>query len=347
MKKSLVVFLFLLFFYFSFGQSGGRSVYSFLNLSSPARTAALGGAIISVKDNDVNLSFQNPSLLDSSMNNALSLSYINYLAGIHYGYAGYAHTFKKVGNFSAAIQYVDYGSFKEANTVGDITGSFSATESAFNMGYSRMIKDSCLSVGATLKTIYSRLGEYTSVGNAMDMGAVYYNPKRFFSSGIVLKNIGKQWTTYNTEHESLPFEIQVGFSKKLKHAPLRISLTFIHLEKWDLTYTNPTAITKDPITGKVIEKSKSSQYADKIGRHLVFGGEVLISKNFHLRVGYNYLKRQELKVTTRPGITGFSFGFGLRVYKFMLSYAYAPLHLAGGTNHFTIGTNLSNFYSRH
>src|SRR6266542_4472354 len=77
-----------------FSQTGGNNTYEFLNLSVPARVASLGGALISVKDNDLNLSFQNPALLDSTMHNNLSLSYIDYFTDIHYGYAAYARHYK-------------------------------------------------------------------------------------------------------------------------------------------------------------------------------------------------------------------------------------------------------------
>lgn len=347
MKNKLLLFFSILLHICSNAQSGGNGTYSFLNLSSPARPAALGGTLISIKDNDLNLSFQNPSLLDSAMHNSLSLSYIDYLSDIKYGYAAYSRTYKKIGSFSAGMQFLDYGDFDAANTIGEITGKFYASDYSLNLAYARPLIDSMLSVGATVKTIYSKLGEYTSIGNALDIGAVYYNNKRLFSAGLIIKNIGKQWKTYTVHHEPLPFEIQLGVSKKINHAPFRINFTFIHLEKWDLTYINPNAIVTDPITGLVIEKSKFSKWADKLGRHVVFGGEVLISKNFHLRLGYNYLRRQEMKIGTKPGIAGFSFGFGLKVYKFNLSYAYAKMHLAGGPNHFTITTNLSEFYTRH
>ncbi|MBI4945067.1 MAG: type IX secretion system protein PorQ [Bacteroidetes bacterium] len=328
-----------------YAQAGGNNTYEFLNLTNPARVAALGGTLISVKDNDLNLSFQNPALLDSTMHNELAMSYTNYLADINYGYAAYSRTYKKIGSFSAGIQYLNYGDFTAAAVTGEKTGQFIANEYSLNLAYGRPI-DSMFSVGATLKTIYSRLETFTSFGNAVDIAGVYNNSKHFFSTGLVIKNIGRQWKTYDVVHEPLPFEIQWGISKKLSHAPFRLNLTATHLEKWNLTYTDPLQQTVDPITLTAIEKGKLSVLGDKLVRHIVIGGEVLLSKNFHLRVGYNYQRRQELKLESHSGITGFSFGFGLKVSKFNLSYAYARYHMAGGPNHFTISTNFSEFYSK-
>ncbi len=326
-------------------QSGGNHAYEFLNLSVPARVASLGGSLISVKDNDLNLAIQNPSLLDSSMHNSLSISYVDYFTDIQYGYVSYSRTYKKIGSFSAGMQFLDYGDFTSASVTGEITGQFTASDYALNLGYSRPL-DSMFSIGATVKTIYSTLVAYTSIGNAIDIGSIYNNKKRLLSAALVVKNLGKSWKTYYIGHEPLPFEIQLGVSKKIAHAPFRVNLTLTHLEKWDLTFVDPAISTVDPITGATIEKSKFSKTADKLARHAVVGGEVLISKNFHLRFGYNYLRRQELKLASRSGIAGFSFGFGLKVYKFHLSYGYAKYNVAGGPNHFTISTNFSDFYSR-
>lgn len=329
----------------SFAQTGGNNTYEFLNLTCPARVVALGGTLISVKDKDLNLALQNPSLLDSSMHNTLSLSYVNYLADIQYGYAAYSRTFRKLGSFSAGMQFMDYGKFTSAEVTGELTGQFTASEYALNLSYARPI-DSLFAVGGTLKTIYSNLSGYTSIGNAVDVGAVYSSKKHMSSAALVIKNFGRQWKDYDLIREPLPFEIQLGFSKKISHAPFRINFTATHLEKWDLTYADPSVPTTDPITGTVIEKSKISTLTDKLGRHLVFGGEILLSQNFHLRLGYNFQRRQELKLETRSGIAGFSFGFGLRISKFILSYGYAKYHLAGGPNNFTISTNLSSFHSK-
>ncbi len=345
-QKALLLIVFsLLSALYGFAQSGGNSTYQFLGLTNPARVVALGGTFISVKDNDLNLSFQNPSLLDSTHHNSLSLSYIDYFTDMQYGYAAYSRSYRKLGSFSAGIQFADYGTFTSAEATGIITGTFKAAEYSLNLGYSRAL-DSNFSVGAAVKTIYSSLSEYASFGNALDLGAVYNNRKNFLTAGIVIKNMGKQWRTYDIVHEPLPFEIQMGVSKKIAHAPFRISLTAIHLEKWNLTYTDPLTIAVDPISGDTINKKNFAKFADKLARHFVIGTEILLSKNFHIRLGYNYLRRQELKLISHPGIAGFSFGFGLKVLKFHLSYGYSRYHMAGGPNHFTISSNLSEFKSK-
>ena len=73
-------------------QKGGESTYSFLGLTNSARVAALGGEVVSLMDDDINLVFHNPSLLTPGMHNHLNLNYVNYFAGVNYGYASYGYT---------------------------------------------------------------------------------------------------------------------------------------------------------------------------------------------------------------------------------------------------------------
>ena len=341
----------ILFLYIStvYSQVGGNNTYEFLNLPISARVGALGGNLISVRDNDLNVSLTNPALITDSMNNNVALSYINYFADVNYGYAAYAKKIKKLGVFTAGIHYLDYGKFNRADEVGNIDGTFSANEMSFNIAYAHSILDTNLTVGATLKTIYSQLANYSSWGTAVDLGAIYVQPKKDFTLGMVIKNIGTQWKPYTLSHkEKLPFEVQIGFSKKPKHVPFRFSFTYENLEKWDLTYVDPSnpTPTTDPLTGEPIKVNKGKVFGDKLMRHLVIGGEFLITKNFFLRVGYNYQRRKELKIPEKRGMTGFSFGVGLKVYKFHISYARAVYHLAGASNSFSISFDINSFYSK-
>ncbi len=351
MRFAKLQLFFLVMFFTSpilYSQVGGSSTYKFLDLPLSAREASLGGNLITVKDDDINLTFHNPSLITSQMDNHLTLGFVNFISDINYGFAGYSKTFNKIGSFVGGMQFVNYGKFTEADPTGLITGSFKAADYSFNIGYSRQI-DSLFSVGATLKTIYSNYSQYTSYGSVIDLGANYTNPKYFFSASLVVKGIGYQWKTYVDDNEEpLPFEIQLGLSKKLSKAPFRFSIIGTHLEKWDLTYEDPAnpTLTKDPLTGEAIKQNKMKINSDKLARHLIGNVEMLLTKNFSIRFGYNYARRKELKIDGRKGIPGISFGFGFKVSKFNISYGYAQYHVAGASSNFTITTNLSDFYTK-
>ena len=95
----------------AFAQLGGSSTYSFLDLTSSARNAAMGGDQIAIKDGDLDMLYMNPSILDSSMHMNLVTDFTNFYGGINYGYIGYAHTLEKVGNMGFGIMYANYGEF--------------------------------------------------------------------------------------------------------------------------------------------------------------------------------------------------------------------------------------------
>lgn len=344
-KRLLLVFTPLFISLAASAQLGGNNTYEFLNLPISARVSALGGNLLTARDGDLNVALVNPSLLTDSMDNNLALSYINYFSDVNYGYAAYAKKFRKIGVVSAGIQYLDYGKFTRADEVGTTDGSFSANEMSFNLSYAHSILDSNFTVGGTLKTIYSHLDSYSSYGSAIDLGATYVYPKRGFAAAFVIKNMGRQWKTYAGVKEELPFEMQLGISMKPKHVPLRLSLEYENFEKWDLTYIDPAnpPLTEDPLTGEPIKQHKYKALGDKFMRHMVIGGEFIITKNFFLRGGYNYQRRKELMVDYKRGMTGFSFGFGFRVYKFHFSYARAVYHLAGASNNFSLSFDLNSF----
>lgn len=344
MKKLFFIFFIIVISIHSKAQIGGTHTYDFLNLINSARVASLGGDVIAINDNDFNLSFHNPALLNSEMNHDLILNYVNYFTDINYGYAAYTTKIKDFGIFSGGIHYINYGNFIAADEKGIVTGEFKAAEYAINLIYSRSI-DSCFRVGVNVKPIISTLEKYTSLGIAADVGVVYNKPQGLFTAALVVKNIGTQITGYTEEKESLPFNIQLGISQKLNHAPLLFSVTFDHLEKWDLTYEKPEneEVFSESLSGEESSESTIDKIADQFMRHVLLGVEFNPVNNFYVRIGYNYRRRQEMLIESKTSTIGFSWGFGVKISKFHLSYGRATYHLAGASDHFSISTNLDSF----
>ena len=333
-RKAFYIILISLNITFSYGQTGGDNVYEFLNLTYSSLVSSLGGTNVSMRSGDLNLAYQNPALLNREMDKSLSLNYINYFAGINYGMTMYSRSVQGAGNFAGGLTYLNYGSFREADESGNISGTFTAAEYAFSLIYSREI-DSLFSVGINFKPILSTLEKYTSFGIAMDIGAEYHSRNNLFSAGIVIKNAGLQITSYAGEsREKLPFEIQAGASQKLAHAPFRFSVTIRHIEKFDLTYnyipTNSTA------SGTGNKTTGTSDFFENAMRHVIIGAEIIPHKNFYLSAGYNYQRRKELQIDTKVSTVGFSWGFGLNTSFMSIGFGRATFHLAGASNNVSI-----------
>ncbi len=344
--RRFVIYILLVFCSISLmGQKGGESVYNFLHLTNSARVSALGGDNVSIADDDLNLVFHNPALLSAGMDQHMNLNYVNYFAGINYGYTSYAFHKEGIGNFAGGIHYVDYGTFDRADEFGNFDGTFRASEYALNLIYSRTLIDTFLTVGVNLKPIFSIYEQYTSFGTTMDLGLIYTNPRSYTSAGLVVKNLGMQFVSFAGTREHVPFEIQAGITQGLAHAPFRFTLLLQNLEKWNLTYEELD--DGNVLLGEDLSAvNKFDIFGDKLMRHMVFGVEFLLGEYFHLDMGYNYKRRMEMKMDNWPGLVGFSWGFGFRISKFHVAYGNSRYHLAGGTNHFSLTTNLSEFYKR-
>lgn len=325
----------------AFSQIGGEYTYDFLNLTNSARMAALGGNQVALNDSlDLNVSYNNPSLLSPQMSNNLVLNYISYFAGINYGYAAYSFRTPLPGNFAVGVHYINYGNFDEALANGTRTGAtFTAAEYALNLIWSNSYGR--LNYGVTLKPIFSSFENYRSFGLAADLGVSVCSKNRLAMTSLVARNVGMQITTYydGAGKEAIPFDLQLGFSQKLAHAPIRLAATLQHLQKWNLA--QPVIDS----TGYAVTVTNDN-FTKKFMRHLVLGVELLPSPNFTIRAGYNYQIRQEMKLDEKMSTVGFSWGFGFRISRFAVNYGSTRYHLAGSTNLISVAVNLNDGFRR-
>ncbi|MDD2205401.1 MAG: type IX secretion system protein PorQ [Bacteroidales bacterium] len=325
-------------------QTGGTGTYTFMSSTTSPRLAAMGVDFASFYDDDINLACANPSLINKNMHNDAALSFIDYFSDITMGYASYSRTFEKAGSFAATMQYANYGSFQYADATGETSGTFTANELAAVIGWGRTLTDRW-SIGANFKMIYSGLETYNSFGLAVDVAGTYHIAEKNFDMSLIAKNIGAELISYYSERSSLPFEIQFAISQKLEHLPFRWIILLHDMQKWNLRYDDPTdeVTTLDPATGLPIEKTAAAKFGDNLMRHVTIGGEFTIAKIIYLRLGYNYQRQQELKLADLRSAAGFSFGLGLDIYKFEISYSHTVYTMAGAPNYISIKTKISDW----
>jgi len=324
---------------------GGDNVYEFLNLSPSARITALGGHLITVRDDDVNLAYANPASLNPEMHQQIGFSHNFHLADIGGGYAAYGHFVEKwKTTLHGGVQYLSYGNFDATDDAGNVIGEFKASEYAVTLGAGRELYER-VSVGANLKFITSQFESYNSVGIAGDLAAMFHDTARLLNISLVLRNIGGQLTTYTEgNREPLPFEMQAGISKRLRYLPFRFSVIYRYLDRWNITYDDPDS-EEDTFFFNDNTAASSSDVLDNLARHFIVSGEFLLGKkdNFRLRLGYNHLQRKELSVRNLRSMSGFSMGVGMKVNRFRVEFGRSFVHLGAGLNHFSISTNLKEF----
>ena len=327
--------LFWLFFVWGitapvFAQLGGNATYQFLNLISSPRQAALGGKIITNVDYDVTQGLYNPATINLEMDNQLALNYANHLGDISYGTAAYAYTIdRRVQTFHAGITYVNYGSFDGYDENGNSTGTFTGNETALSFGYAFQIGFSDFYAGANIKLISSKLEQYSSLGGALDFGLIYINEYLEFNAALAIRNLGTQFTTYAGLNEPLPFEIDLGFSQKLKNVPIRWHLTFENLQQWPIAAANPARVTTD-LSGN--QTQEEIGFLSQLIRHTLVGAELFPDRGFNIRFGYSFRRAEELRILDQRNFSGLSFGIGIKFNKLRFSYTHARYSSASNTS---------------
>jgi hypothetical protein len=303
---SLTIILFGSFTY-------SQNTYDFLRLDGSARAGALGGSFVSNND-DADVIFYNPAGIRLLEGNPASFSFVKHLMDINLATLSYSTEYEDIGRFGAAIKYINYGSFDEADEFGNRTGEFSAGEFAFVVGYANQL-DENFYYGANAKFIYSGIADRSSTAMAVDLGLHYAIPDKNWSFGFAVLNLGGQLSSYYETKEDLPLDIAIGVSKRLENLPLRLSVDFHKLNQ------------------------DRDDFAQRF-KAFTIGAEFTLSKVMKLRFGYDNERRSEFKIGTTSGIAGFNAGLGVKVSDYQFDYGYSSLGLVGGLHRIGISTSL-------
>lgn len=320
LKKFFTVILLLSFLPLLQAQDGS-STFLFLKLPVSSHASALGGENISIIEDDLTMAIQNPALLSCVSNKTLNFNYMSYMDGINVAGAAYAQTIGSRSTWAAAVQYVDYGDFKETTVENIETGSFSAKDISISGIYTYDLSD-YWSGGFRTNFIYSNYDKYSAFAIGVDLGLNYYNYESDFSASVVARNLGGQLKAFEEKHEKLPFNLQVGFSKRLAHAPFRLSVTLHDLTNW----SSAANATKN--SGK------------KIVNHIALGADFLPTTNFYIAAGYNFRRADEMKIDGSNHWAGFTCGTGIVLKRLKLGMAYAKYHVSSSSLIFNLSYTL-------
>lgn len=307
MKKALFAFLLSILAHAATAQNESQTEYNFLRLPVSAHAAALGGDNVSLVEDDEALIFNNPALLSSVSDKTINLNYMNYMSGVHTASAAFNRTVKERASWAVSGQFVDYGKMKEVDENNVQTGEFSARDIALAGYFSYMLSD-YFAGGISAKLITSYIGDYNAIGFGVDLGINYYHPETEWSVSFVLKNLGGQLDAYHENYERMPFDVQLGASKRLANIPLRLSATLVDLNHLDYTFSD----------------------------HLVLGAEFLLSESFWIGGGYNFRRAREMKIKSTDGSTsshgaGLSLGTGINLERFKINLAYGKYHVSSSS----------------
>ena len=334
----------LLVFSFPLGllaQVGGINAFSFVDINLSPRIEAMGGSGIAIIDMDVSLGQTTPSLINDKMHNYLVFSFADYFSDINLIGFSYARKWKKFGVFSIGLKAINYGDFEYNDASGNHIGSFSAYDQVISFGLGKRLCEK-FRLGVNLNMLNSQYETYHAFALSSNLSVTFFNSEKEFTSTLLLKNIGRQLILYVNTAESLPFDVQLGMSKKLKYLPFRYSLTFHHINQFDIKSPYKLSSQTNIETGQL--EIKEENIAQTALRHLIIGGELNpFSKSLFIRGGFNFQRRFNMSLSSYPALVGFSWGIGFEVLKFRFDYSRAAYHLSGTPNNFSFATNLSTF----
>jgi hypothetical protein len=313
---------------------GGATTFNFLKLPHAPLLSAAGGVNVSYAPEDIGLALNNPASLSSRLDARAAFNFNAFFAGVRSVYlAGGYHAPAWKTTFGASLAYLDYGNIPQTDASGNEQGTFHPKDMVVQLAAARTYLTKW-QYGLSLKFISSSYPPYRSSGIAFDFGLLYKDTANLFSAGLVARNMGAQLTTYAGEREELPFDLQVGITKRLAKAPFGFSLTIQQAHRFNTLYN-------DTVYNNANNAAAKMNFSRKLFNHLVLATHIYLGKNLEGTLGYNFLRRSELSLgTSGNGLNGFSAGFTARFRKIEFQYARAYYQRSGAYNQFGIGVNL-------
>lgn len=278
-------------------------VFDFVRNDASARSAAMGGAFVTVLDDPVGL-FYNPATIASVDTPQFSVTFFKHLLDINSGSAALATSIEGVGRIGIGVNYTSYGTFERTSRESNVTGEFGAADILFTAGWGTDLGEG-FSAGISGSAIFSTIDDVGATALTLGGGLTYVDTVRRIVAGMSILHVGSQLSSYGTETEPLPVDLKVGVSHRLKGLPLLIALTFSQL------------------------LDEREEFIERFGSFAI-GGEFTISRPLRLRLGYNNRIRQDVPFGTSKGLSGFSGGLGVVISGYRFDYGFNPLDRIGG-----------------
>jgi hypothetical protein len=298
---SLILSLFIV----NAGSDVGTTGFNFLKITPSAKQAAMAGASIGL-ESDNSLSgidfIYNPAA--TAQKSIITAGYLAYVADIGIGVVGYSRpspfSFLKSGGIS--ISYLNSGTIKRTDIAGNELGTFSVSYLNLNAaGNINLAND--LNAGLGLKILYGSIDSFSGLGFASDFGFRYHPTIKGLTLGLIIKNLGYQIKSFNTERDKLPLDIGIGAGYNISE-----NINFaLDIHK--------------PIDNSILFN---------------LGVEGWVNRYVALRGGYNSLGKDYKTGGGSDIFNGLSVGLGIKVSKYQVDYSFTPMGDLGRLHHITL-----------
>lgn len=303
-SKRLTISTLLLVFALSaaaHGASPGTTGYQFLRTHVGARPSAMGGTFVAVPG-DVHCLFYNPAGLAEISSRSATLTYLKHVLDFHSGFGAYAQPVAARTVGAVGVNYINYGTFKRRDELGQEQGEFGAGGLSFAAAAAYKVLPTLL-VGAGVKLVYASIDHYRSSALVADAGVLYHTPVHDLDVAAGVANVGAVLSPFAEEKDRLPVAYRLGLMKRLEHLPLLLGVT---------TY----------------------KYPDDVWQWTI-GGEFTVGEGFFLRWGYDSIGSDMDVGSNKDYLAGISLGFGITWRSYRFDYSFSSMGEVGSQNRFT------------
>lgn len=296
---------------------------------------ATGGVNVSLNNSDAGMATNNPAFLNKELHGEIAFAFNSFFAGTKaYHLTSIYYTEKKKTTLAGSIFYIDHGNIPQTDAAGNQTGKFHPREFVIQASASKTYLEKWR-YGANAKLVRASYGNFGSTALLIDAGLLYTDTTAQFSAGLLARNMGVQLSAFGSEKEDMPFDLQLGITKKMEKAPFGFSVTLQQLHRFRLGY-NDSNFNRD----NGFPQMKNS-FGNHFFNHFVFATHIYLSKNLETNIGYNRLRRAELNAGANGnGLNGFSAGIRARFRKLQFQIARSWYQSNNGYNQFGIGINM-------
>jgi hypothetical protein len=187
--------------------------FEYMTVDPVAHRVGMGSALVG----DGYSAFYNPAGLAYTVGLHYSASYLNYIAGTHFGFLGYER-----GKTGVAVRYFNGGTMKKTDEFGNEFGTFGVH--FIDIGVARGFQYKDVGFGLGVKGVYENIDTLYCLGLGIDVGALYVFEEPEIQVGLTVKNIGIGVKAFIDEKEALPYEFILGGVKRFPNGWFGVDL---------------------------------------------------------------------------------------------------------------------------
>jgi len=287
MKKILIIAMVCFWAVGLLAETNGEFGMQVLKISTGADDAAMGGTGAFYANNAFRF-ISNPAAGNISKYQGITFNQNYWIFDTTLNSLSYLKSSGK-SSFGIGYRYLDYGALDGATDDGQQTGKFYPMDLIVSMGMAYRVLPTHY-VGVNVNALYEKIDIESALGGSVDLGYRYLTPLQGIELTAAVKNMGK---TNKLGNEDIDLPLSTEFS-----------IIGRELEKylpWDAVH--------------ISSEVKILKHVDDDDFKANWGMKALIRDNFSLKLGYKFNHDTE----------SISAGFGLKLKRINIDYAFAPI----------------------